>query len=454
MKRLATIAVLVAIVGSNVFADAKPGGIARQISMGGSVAGSGLILNPFIMDDPALMFLNPAYQTMYKDYGWLNIGGGTLTGLSTADNGYGSSSPRQSAGVAFAINRELTLGAIFSHDPSSINTLAGNLGAIGTGFGIYQRPAQTIPSVLNVWELVGSWDGGDLDLGFGVMYGNSNRETTAPNATLEASARMIGFRGGVIADLGSGSSVDGSVAIRLNKVTDLGSGTAAPFTGEYSASATEIQAALRAKLKVSNKFNFVPYGMFATMSTEPKEDAPPTGGTATTNSLDLSVMAFALGVGGEYRTSNFYLAGGVSFQSARAKGEFATTAAPTANFDTSATYTGLPVVNIGAEWWFTDWLAGRAGYYRSMGSVNLKGEHQSGTFETDFTAPNSVLLLAGGLGGVSDGSLITLGLGFRFGAFSMDATVSEEALRRGLGLIGAQDNINTFGYITTSYNFE
>lgn len=55
---------------------------------------------------------------------------------------------------------------------------------------------------------------------------------------------------------------------------------------------------------------------------------------------------------------------------------------------------------------------------------------------------------------VNDGSLVTLGLGFRFGSFSLDATVSEEALRRGFGLVGAQDNINTFGYITTSYNFE
>jgi hypothetical protein len=39
------------------------------------------------------------------------------------------------------------------------------------------------------------------------------------------------------------------------------------------------------------------------------------------------------------------------------------------------------------------------------------------------------------------------------GNLALGATISEEALRRGLGLVGAQDNINTFGYINTSFNF-
>jgi hypothetical protein len=59
-----------------------------------------------------------------------------------------------------------------------------------------------------------------------------------------------------------------------------------------------------------------------------------------------------------------------------------------------------------------------------------------------------------GTGIFADNSLITLGLGLKFGGFALDATVSEDALRRGLGLIGAQDNINTFGYVTLSYGFQ
>jgi hypothetical protein len=108
LKKLATTVLLVAVLMGSAFADAKNGGIARQIAMGGSMAGSGLVLNPFIMDDPALLLLNPAYQAMYKDYAWMNIGGGTLTGLSTTDNGYGS----QNAGVAFSFGKEWSFGVI------------------------------------------------------------------------------------------------------------------------------------------------------------------------------------------------------------------------------------------------------------------------------------------------------------------------------------------------------
>jgi hypothetical protein len=49
--------------------------------------------------------------------------------------------------------------------------------------------------------------------------------------------------------------------------------------------------------------------------------------------------------------------------------------------------------------------------------------------------------------------IVTLGIGLRFGNFSLDATVSEEALRRGFGLVGSNDNINTFGYMNASFNF-
>ncbi|MBM2841301.1 MAG: hypothetical protein HW412_1829, partial [Bacteroidetes bacterium] len=115
----------------------------------------------------------------------------------------------------------------------------------------------------------------------------------------------------------------------------------------------------------------------------------------------------------------------------------------------------LPVINIGGEWWFTDWLAGRGGYYRSLGKIKTESEGATGagsTTETNTTVPNSLLFIGGITPATHDG-LVTLGLGFRFGNFGLDATVSEEALRRGLGLIGAQDNINTFGFINLSYNF-
>ena len=159
LKKLATTLVVVAVVAGSAFADAKNGGIARQIAMGGSTAGAGLVLNPFIMDDPALMLLNPAYQAAYKDYGWMNVGGGTLVGLSTANNGYG----QQNAGVAFAFGNEWSFGAILSYDPSAVNGLQGLLTGAALPPPAPPLPAfvrrtggalGTDPGVANVWELV------------------------------------------------------------------------------------------------------------------------------------------------------------------------------------------------------------------------------------------------------------------------------------------------------------
>ena len=99
--RFATIAVILAILGSDVFADAKPGGNARQIAMGGSnIFQPGVILNPFIMTDPAMLLVNPAYQAMYKDYAWMNLAGGDITGQSA----FASTYDHQNAGVSFALN--------------------------------------------------------------------------------------------------------------------------------------------------------------------------------------------------------------------------------------------------------------------------------------------------------------------------------------------------------------
>jgi hypothetical protein len=453
LKRFATIAVVMIVVGSNLFAAARNGGIARHISLGGSNFGTNIVLNPFIYDDPAFMLVNPAYQTWYSDYAWMNVAGGALTGLGAPDNGYG----HQHSGISFGLDKEWNLGAILSYDPSAANAVSGLIPQLA------QRTTQTIPAIQNVWEVVTSYDAGALDFGFGFMYGNSNADTSGSTTggtsfNAEASSRVFGFRGGLLYDLGSGNSVDLSASLRLDKATDKISITPTinGTGGDYSASGTEFAFMARAKLKASNKFNFVPYGLITIISAEPKEDAPPTGVTATTNSLKVSATAFAFGVGGEYRTPSLYVAGGLSFQSAKLKAE-GSNSATNSSATNSATITGFPVINLGAEWWFTDWLAGRAGYYRANHSINFKNEASGGggsaTGEGNHTIPNSLVAI-GALNQFNNDGLVTLGLGLRFGAFALDGTVSEEALRRGFGVIGANDNINTFGYITISVNLQ
>ncbi len=455
--KLATIALLMVSLGSLTLADAKPGGFARQAAMGGSQFGSGVVLNPFIMDDPSQMFVNPAYQSMYKDYFFSNIGGGTLLGSSTSDNGYGL----QNAGVNFSLSREWSLGAIFSYDPSAVNGLSALLDPTVLPFGITpitQRATQTIPSVLNTWELIGSYDAGALDLGFGVTYGyawtDSKTQLSAPNpigtSESEASANMLGVRVGANYDMGGGSSIEGAFSFRMDKVKDIAkvdSPLVGP-TGEYSASATEIIFHGRAKLKMSNKVNFVPYGFLAIVNGEPKEDQAPRGLMPTRFKIDASALAYGVGLGGEYRTPDFYLAGGISYQHADVKVEHG----DTSQTKNTVSYNAIPTINLGAEWMLTDWMSARAGYFRSMGNAKNEVEARGITTEQTMTLPFSNILI-GGLNPSTWDGIVTLGVGFRFGNFSLDATLSEEALRRGLGLIGAGDNLNTFGYMNASYNF-
>ncbi|MBA4311267.1 MAG: hypothetical protein C0417_01415 [Chlorobiaceae bacterium] len=507
MKKFVIAIILVVMVVSLAFSQAKPGGIARQASMGGSQAGYGLVLNPFIMDDPALIFVNPAYQANYKDYLWMNISGGRLYGSSSSDNGYG----QQNAGVAFGVTDKLTVGTILSHDPSGVALLPSMMSEISW------RSIKYPPSIDNVWEVIGTYEVGSLDLGLGFTYGWSNRDTTydqslkytlyspirrdttvASSRNSEASSTMFGFRAGAIYDLGNGSSVDFSGAIRFDDVVDkmthspLDTNSFYPYNrygGEYSASATEIQFSARAKMKVSNKFNFVPYGTIMMISAEPKEDkrvplrsyeSQWLAKFPETYTYTLDGLAYALGVGGEYHTQSFYFAGGVSLQSGsmeeESKYKFSYDGWTGSMYDTMTydqsyksefKYTTIPVINLGAEWSATDWLTCRIGYQRAIGSLNLTSESKetrsalhdstyyrvsSANLEYNLSMANSFIFV-GGLNPSTFDGLVTLGVGFKFGGFALDATVSEEALRRGLGLFGSNDNLNTFGFMTASYNF-
>lgn len=466
VKRITTLALVFVLVAGTALAGAHPGGIARQLALGGSgyspaAIGPNIVLNPFIYDDPTVMLLNPAYQSMYHDYAWMNIAGGLVTGQNpAADDVYG----RQFAGVNFAFGKELGLGVNLSFDPSFTNFMVTQLATFVNNFS--GRAAQTGLRPVDVFEAVASYDLGTLKVGFGFLYGwASNTSKSSGSPTLastdnELSARVLGFRLGMAMDLGGGSAFDVSAAIRLDKATDNLKATNAAGArtdlGNYSASATEIQVDGRLKLKMSNRVNFIPYVNFVTISGEPKQDAPTTGVLSLVNSSKVTALLIGAGAGMEYRISNFYFAGGVSFKSAKAKVENSSGAPANTTTTNTLTGTSFPQFNLGMEWAMLDWLTGRLGYYRSFLSVTNKTETSapaaSATNEASNWFGNSNVVF-GSYGG-PDNSLVTIGLGLKFGNFALDGTVSDEALRRGLGLIGAQDNINTFGYLTASYCFE
>jgi len=471
VKRIVTVALVALLCTGTLLAGAHPGGLARQLSMGGSIYGPNgngpnLVFNPFITNDPSVMLLNPAYQNMYKDYAWFDLTGGREAGFVASDNTYGS----QFGGVNFAFGKEFTIGANLSFDPSFTNTLVGGLSSYINALPAADRGNRSaltgLPPV-EVMEAVAAFDLGSFDVGFAFLYGwatNDAKGSGSPspaNSEQKLKSSVIGFRGGIAMDFGGGTGFDADAALRLDNVTDYvkgknGAGTAID-AGEFSASMTELQVDGRFHMKMSNRVNFVPYVNFVNMSGSPKRDAKPVNTTPNQNLNDYkwSMMLLAVGAGVEYKVNNFYLAGGVSFKTASQKTEISTPA-PTSTSTSTTTSTSFPLFNLGMEFVFTEWLTGRMGYYRAFHSDNIKNEFSatgsSSTSESNLAASNSNVFF-GTLAG-ADNSLITLGLGFKFGNFALDATVSENALRRGLGLIGSQDNINTFGYMSASYCFE
>jgi len=116
----------------------------------------------------------------------------------------------------------------------------------------------------------------------------------------------------------------------------------------------------------------------------------------------------------------------------------------------SSTNTGFPVIQVGGEWAFTDWLTGRAGYYRGFYTFSTKNPSGTGTIEMNpFGGLSNVAV-----GGYAADNLVVFGLAGEFGNAGIEATVSESAIRRGFGLIGSSDDLNSFGYLTVNYNID
>jgi hypothetical protein len=463
--RKATLLLVLVLVSTSLFAQAKPGGLARELAMGAARTDRNVAANPFIVMDPSWLLANPAFLHKYSDYAWFNIAGGNINGYG-GENVYGN----QFGGVSFSFGKDLTVGAILSYDASVTNSLWSPLNTyIGVSTRPYSNPAtsQGSPRPIEVFEALVAYNMGDMEIGAGVSYGWSNQDfktTSAPpsSTTSEGSlgARTLGLRAGIRADMGGGSVFEASGALRMDKATDkytiggTGNGTG---TSEYGASATEIEATARLALKMSKRFTLVPYGIFRTYGVEPKEDGRLLGQAETKYSYKGSVMSFAFGLGGEVKVKEMYLAGGLSFAMMRQKLETNSNAIATSKTTTqTSAISAFPVFNLGVEYPVLDWLTVRGGYYRALANVNSKTEVQDGaTSEQSLSLGNSGISFGGMYPTANDeNGLMTLGLGLKFGAFALDATVSEQALRRGLGLVGASDNINTFGYCTLSYCFE
>lgn len=394
----------------------KTGGFTRLESMGN---------NPYIFD-PYFNTVNPAWNAVYDNFVLLDLG--SVAGDAFSAGGFG-----QYLSTSFRLNRNWTVGGILARndffgmsvalvDPAT-NYGTPVPGVVATVNSI-AGPGAVVPMDNNI-VLMGTYQTGNTSLGLGVAYTSTTNDFNPPSGgSSSGSASQIGFNLGVLTNLSRSIKLDVGASLMFP------SASFQPTTGnETNASQTIIFVNGRAFWKLNKNLRFVPILAFFTSS-----GSADSGGTSSA-SFDLqSFTTFGFGAGLNYRVGDFLLAGGAMF----ATGNLTTPAVSGLSPELSTSGHVFPVWNFGIEWNMLDWFVGRVGYTAYTGNVSTE------TAASPTTITESVVTF---FHPTQRGA--TLGVGFRFGDFSLDATVNEDVLRQGFNIIGGGGP--TFVLLTSSY---
>lgn len=384
----------------------KTGGYARILGMGN---------NPYIQD-PFFVTVNPAWGAYYDHFLFGDLGS---TSGAFAAGGVG-----QFASVNFRINQDLTLGALLTRNDFN-------------GFGIARLDpfsiVGTVPGTIglnNNLELMGTLMLGNTAVGLGIAYASTTNESSPGGTagTTTSSASQFGVNLGLISKLGTNMKLDVGASLMMPSAS-----FEPPSPGvTQEASNTIISASARLFWDYSSKLSFVPTVNFilASGSRDVVSGAP-----AAAKSVDLpSTMILFAGFGINYKVGDFLLAGGPALIMTKVSQD-STVLGP----ESSTSNLIFPLWNLGVEWKMNDWLVARLGYIASTGKQTSETTTGGVTSET----VNTFFVPAPGA---------TVGVGFRLGSFSLDATVNEDVLRQGLNNLGGNGpGAATFAYLSASY---
>lgn len=386
------------------FEDAeRSGGYARLLGLGN---------NPYVVD-PYFTAVNPAWSSVYSNFLWGDLG--------SQQTPWGDDGVGQFAGFNFKITKTLTVGAILARDDFQ-GTSISSLTPANTLVGLMNQAGQRVRALNNNLELLGSLNLGNAVIGFGIAYAASTNDFNPPvgNGT-EGSASQLGINAGLITDFGP-VVLDASAHI-IMPTTSYSPGQG----GTTDISGTVIGISGRAFIRSTSRLQVVP--AIAFVSTSGSVDVP------NNPSSDLpSSTTIAVGFGINYQFGDILVAGGPGINI------LSTTEPSITNLQPELTESSIvfPIWNLGAEWQFTQWLVGRLGYIAST-------EKRTEETQFDMTRVNETIQTFYGPSGA------TVGLGFRLGEFSLDATVNDDILRQGLANIGG--NGPTFAYLSASLAF-
>ena len=419
-KLLVTLCLILLVSAAYPQEIKKTGGLARLAGMGA---------NPYVMD-PFFNTVNPAWNGVYNNFILGDLG--SNAGAPFSAGGFG-----QYLSASFQLGEDWTLGGILARDDFNGISIAlldpgdnyffglPNYSGVVSAVNGISGETNVIPLDNNV-EAIGTYSFGNSTVGLGVAYASTSNDVNPPTGgSSEGSASQIGFNLGLLTDL--------TKSVKL----DLGGSLVLPSASfkqdtlnETAANQTIILVNARAFWDLNSKLKFVPLAAFATSS-----GTIDSGGTSTASVDMTSLTWFAFGAGLNYQVGDFLLAGGVIFSSASETIPAISDVSP----ERSNSITSFPVWNIGAEWNMLDWFVARLGYvtYSANATSESTATPTSVTEQTvSFFAPSQ--------------RGATVGVGFRFGTFSLDCTVNEDVLRQGFNTIGGGGA--TFAYLTASYS--
>ncbi len=395
---------LLFVMGVGAFSQSIPSGTGRYTALGSS---------PFILDAHVDMMNNPAWNNYYRNYAFADL---------TPEIGAGFDGH---AGVTFGVGKKWNLGFIVNGRQDSWDNLRDTTNTL--------FPGNVQAPIVPFMGLIGTSLNKNFHIGLAPYVAMWNSKTTSTDTLVgnnDASSSSLGANLGFMYLIKKGW-IEGTFNFRMNKYKNTNT-VGSLSTISENTGGIQFGANFRAWIYPTkgSKVAIVPVLGFGTYSFQPKV----TSGSTTVTGLNYSWMDVSGGVGLNWPImDDIQIAGGVAAHYMTAKKDSGSTELKSTDFV-------APHFHMAVETRIADWLTGRLGFSKGINSGSNKVTAGTTTGETS------------GLS-VVNASSISLGAGFHFGRFSIDATISERWFKHGVNFLSGGDGEDMFGVMSASYNF-
>ncbi|HEY3251149.1 MAG TPA: hypothetical protein VGK25_08525 [Ignavibacteria bacterium] len=395
---------LLFVMAAGVFSQSIPSGTGRYEALANS---------PFILDAATNIGNNPAWTNYYKDYSFGDVGRNVISNFELSD---------PYAGVTFGVGKKLGLGVIVNKRSDLWDNFGGNAVSVSS-------------PVVPIMPLIGYSLNKNFHIGLApyvTMWKHNKEYSDTVSVDTNLSSSSLGANLGVMYNMKKGW-IEGVVRFRMNKYKNEQIPPSGTTTTLENDGGIELAVNLRGWFNTKSKWAVVPVLGFSTYSFTPK-----TISTITVLGPEYSWMSINGGIGLNIPiTDDIQIAGGLLAEYNTFKASFSDT---TGSYEFKGTDFVAPRFNLAGETRIADWLTARMGFNRAIIMRSNETNNPGFSLNEDLTL------------GSSPDQTVSLGAGFHFGRFSIDATVSEEWLKRGINFVsGTQTDL--FGVISASYNF-